>query len=105
MEPPSSSGPKKRGSKEGGGSISAPYMGGKKCLLKKSFKQMYGTTASKLGSSVKKGDEEAKKYLKGYMGGETCDSPPCVSGGKESHVEREVPRKGHKKKSHKKNQR
>ena len=43
---------------------------------------MYGTTASKLESSVKKGDEEAKKYLKGFMGGEACDSPPCVSGGK-----------------------
>ena len=98
---PSSSGPKKRGSKEGQQAI-APYMGGK-MPTEEDFKKMYGTTASKLESSVKKGDEEAKKYLKGYMGGEACDSPPCVSGGKrKSRRKRSSKKRHHKKKSHKK---
>ena len=99
--PSSSSGPKKRGSKEGEAAL-APYKGGK-MPTEEDFKQMYGTTASKLESSVKKGDEEAKKYLKGFMGGEACDSPPCVSGGKrKSRRKRSSKKRHHKKKSHKK---
>lgn len=99
--PSSSSGPKKRGSKEGQQAI-APYMGGK-MPTEEDFKKMYGTTASKLESSVKKGDEEAKKYLKGYIGGEACDQPPCVSGGKRKSRRKRGSKKKHsKKKSHKK---
>ena len=101
---PSSSGPKKRGSKEGEAAI-APFKGGDKMLTEKDFKKMMGDSSytSKLESSVKKGDKEAEKYLKGYIGGETCDTPPCVSGGKRKSRRKRGSKKKHsKKKSHKK---
>ena len=93
----SSSHGKKRGSKEGEQAI-APFMGGDKMFSEEEFKKMYGNTKASLESSVKKGDKEAEKYLKGFIGGQECDSPPCLNGGKR----RTRKRKGSKKKHHKK---
>ena len=58
---PSSSGPKKRGSKEGEAAL-APYK--VEMPTEEDFKQMYGTTASKLESSVKRAMKRLRNILR-----------------------------------------
>ena len=45
------------------------------------FKKMYGTVKTS-GPAKKRGSAEAQQALKGFLGGEACDQPPCVTGGR-----------------------
>ena len=45
------------------------------------FKKMYGTVKTS-GPAKKRGSAEAQEALKGFLGGEACEQPPCVTGGR-----------------------
>jgi hypothetical protein len=45
------------------------------------FKKMYGNVKSS-APAKKRGSAEAQQALKGFLGGEACDQPPCVTGGR-----------------------
>ncbi len=102
----SSSGPKKRGSKEGRKAL-APYMGGNDPtitggdLTKKDFMKSYGMEgppSSLVSNPKKRGSKEAEQYIKAFGGDDHEPDSPGITGGKR----RTRRRKGSKKKHHKK---